>query len=197
MTFYFRPFPLISYRMPGTNNNILAMDITRRFSIANFVRNANVNFDEYQVQDGERPDIVAYDYYGDETLDWLVLLANEIQDPYYEWPLSNNDLQAMILQKYGTLSYAYQTNHHYEKIVREQQIVIENGLQRIIPEKKLIVDYQTYLTLPSFQRKAVSLYEFEVNQNEDRRQIYLIDLHYTQLIKEQHPYIFEEGYGLR
>jgi hypothetical protein len=197
MAFYFRPFPLISYRMPGTNNNILAMDITRRFSIANFVRNANVNFDEYQVQDGERPDIVAYDYYGDETLDWLVLLANEIQDPYYEWPLSNADLQAMILQKYGTLSYAYQTNHHYEKIVREQQIVIENGLQRIIPEKKLIVDYQTYLTLPSFQRKAVSLYEFEVNQNEDRRQIYLIDLHYTQLIKEQHPYIFEEGYGLR
>lgn len=197
MAFYFRPFPITRYRLPGTNNNILAMDITRRFSIANFVNNSNVNFDQYYVQDGERPDMIAHDYYGDQTLDWLVLLANEIQDPYYEWPLSNYDLNAMILQKYGTLSYAYQTVHHYERIVNPQQIVIENGIQRIIPEKKLIIDHTTYLTLPNDNRKIVSMYEYEVEENEKRRQINLIDLHYTQLIKEQHPHIFEEGYGLR
>lgn len=197
MAFYFRPFPLVPYRVPGTNRSILATDITRRFSVANFVRNARVNFDEYQIRDGERPDQVAYDYYGDQTLDWLILLTNEILDPYYEWPLSTNNFESMIIQKYGTLSYAYQTVHHYEKILQQQQIVIDNGFQRILPEKTVVVDQTTYSALPASTRKSVSIYEHEMNLNEQKRNIYLIDLHYTQLILEQHPYIFDEGVALR
>ena len=58
MAFYFRPFPTVSYRIPGTTKSVAATNITRRFSIANFINNTNVTFDEYYVQDGERPDSV-------------------------------------------------------------------------------------------------------------------------------------------
>jgi hypothetical protein len=203
MAFFFRPYPTISYRIPGTKKSIPVTDITRRFSVANFIRSVKVTFDEYYVQDGERPDIVAHGYYDDSTLDWLVMLTNEIQDPYYEWPLSYEQFNVMILQKYkglgtnisdtATYSYVNQTIHHYEQIIQEKKIISDYGQQRILEEKVLEVDYTTYSTLINSQRRAVSIYDYESKLNENRRHIYLLDLHYTQLIKEQHPYIFEEG----
>lgn len=207
MAFLFRPYPTISYRIPGTKTSIPVTDITRRFAVSNFIRNSKVTFDEYVVQDGERPDIIADGYYDDSTLDWLVLLTNEIIDPYYEWPLSYEQFNLMILQKYkgygvsntdkDTLSYVNQTNHHYEWIIQPKQIITDNGQQRILDEKVLVVDYITYATLIASERRAVSIYEYESKLNDDRRNIYLLDLHYTQLIKEQHPYIFEEGVYVR
>ena len=194
MAFFFRPYPTISYRIPGTTKSIGATNITRRFSVANFINNSKVTFDEYYVKDGERPDTVAYDYYDDPTMDWLILLTNEIHDPYFEWVMGYEEFNAYLKSKYGTLEYAYQTVHHYEKIVQTQKIVYEvDGTQRIIPEKTLVVDQTTYNTLTAAQRKTVTVYEHEVNLNEKNRLIYLLDMNYLQLIKEQHPYIFDEG----
>ena len=170
---------------------------SRRFSISNFLNNANVTFDEYYVQDGERPDIVAYDYYDDYTLDWLVLMTNEIHDPYYEWPLSYEQFNAYLKQKYGSVEYTYQTNHHYEKILQKNKVASDGVYQKIFTEKTLTVDYQTYITLAYEDRKSVSIFEYEQDLNEQRRHIYLLDLHYVHLIKDQHPYIFEEGQFVR
>lgn len=193
MALYFRPFPTTEYRVPGTNRSVFATDITRRFSVSNFLNSNKVSFDEYYLQDGDRPDTVAYEYYGDVTLDWLVLLANEIHDPYFEWFMSDEKFESYIVSKYGSLSYAYQTNHHYEWITQQQRIIVESGLQRILPEKTLIVDYTTYAALAANDRRSVTIYEYEKNKNEDNRHIYLIDLNYTYLIREQHPYIFDNN----
>jgi hypothetical protein len=205
--FLFRAHPTISYRIPGQTKSIATTDITRRFSVANFISNAAVTFDEYYIQDAERPDHVAYDYYDDYTLDWLVLMTNEIQDPYYEWPLSYEQFNKMIIQKYrglganesdnATLSYVNQTVHHYEKIIQKNSISSDGVQQRIYPEKTVIVDYTTYAALPVTDRKSVTVYEYEQDLNEERRHIYLLDLHYVHLIKDQHPYIFEESQFVR
>jgi hypothetical protein len=201
--FFFRAHPIIPYRIPGQTKGVAVTDITRRFSVANFISNANVTFDSYEVQDGERPDVVAYDYYDDYTLDWLVLLTNEIQDPYFEWPLSYEQFNNMILQKYrgkgvsnsdlDTLRYVNRTVHHYEKILQKSYTASDGVQFRIYPEKTLVIDYTTYLTLPDSDRKSVTIYEYEQELNDQRRQIYLLDLHFVHLIKDQHPYIFEEG----
>jgi hypothetical protein len=199
MALLFRPYPTISYRVPGTKRNIPVTDITRRFSLVNFLKNSRVNFDEYHVQDGETPQGVAYDYYGDVTLDWLVLFSNEIQDPYFDWPLSEENFKSYVEQKYGSLQAAFQTVHHYEWIIQKHQVINDQGTQRILPEKKLIVDYAKYVTLIADERKQVSTYEHELELNEAKRMIYLIDLNYTQLFIEQHPFIFDttEGSFLR
>ena len=207
MALYFTPFPTIPYRIPGTNRSIAATDITRRFAVRNFIFDARVAFDTYYVDDGERPDTVAKDYYQDPTLDWLVLLTNEIQDPYFEWPLGYEQFNKMVLQKYkgrgtsnsdlDTISYVNQTIHHYERIIQSYQTKTENGIQRIIPEKTLTVDYTTYLTLPAPNRRAVTIYEYEVKLNDYHRNIYLLDLNFVDTIREQHPYIFDEGSFIR
>lgn len=195
--FLFRPFPTVSYRVPNTKRTVAATNITKRFAITNFINNANVTFDEYFVQDGERPDTIAYDYYGDQTMDWLILLTNEIHDPYFEWVLSYEQFNNYIRQKYGSVEYAMKTTHHYEKILQEKKIIFDNGVQRIIPEKTLIVDYTTYASLAASSRKIVTIYDYENARNEKNRNIYLLDLNYLLLIKEQHPYIFDEGVVVR
>jgi hypothetical protein len=197
MAFFFRPYPTISYRIPGSKKSILATDISRRFSVANFIRNQKVTFDEYWIQDGERPDIIAKDYYDDPSLDWLVLLTNEIQDPYFEWPLSYDQFNSYLRQKYGSVEYTLRTNHHYEQIIQQKQMIRDYGEYKSIPEITLVVDKTTYLSLVASERKEVSIFEYENDLNEQRRNIYLIDLHYTYLIKEQHPYVFEEGVFVR
>jgi len=195
--FYFRPFPTVSYRIPGKNVSIPTLDISKRFSIANFINNAKVTFDEYYVKDGERPDTIAYDYYGDYTLDWLVLLTNEIHDVYFEWPMGYEQFHAYLKQKYGSVEYTQSTTHHYEQIIQQHQIVIDGADQRIIPEKTLVVDYTTFTTLIATERKEVTIYEYEEKINDNNRHIFLLDPIFLQVIKEQHPYIFGEGTYLR
>lgn len=54
----------------------------------------------YQVQDGERVDQIAQRVYGDENLWWMVLLFNDIQDPYTQWYMSDATLDEYITRKY-------------------------------------------------------------------------------------------------
>ena len=197
MAFFFRPYPTVRYRIPNTTKSVAVTDITRRFAINNFVNNAQVTFDEYFVQDGERPDIVATQYYGDQTLDWLVLLVNEIHDPYFQWVMSYEQFNSYLRHKYGSVEYALSTTHHYEQILQKAREFVDNGVQRIIPEKTLTIDYTTYVSLSASDRKIVTIYDHENELNENNRHIYLLDLNYTLLIKEQHPYIFDEGTSVR
>jgi len=188
---YFTPFPTISYKIPNSTKSIPVTDITRRFSVANFLNNSSVAFDTYFVQDGERADSVAYDYYNDVTMDWLILLVNEIHDPYFQWPLSYEEMDSYLRDKYGSIEVTQKTIHHYEKIIQQGYIQNDNGTQRVVPEKTLVIDETTYISLSDFERKIKTIYEYEVELNEDRRKIYLLDLNYLLIIKNQHPNIFD------
>ena len=204
--FYFRPFPTISYRIPKETKSIAVTNITKRFALTNFVNNAKVMMDEYFIQEGDRPDTIAYEYYNDQTLDWIILLTNEIHDPYFQWPLTDEKFKSFIAQKYddlarqnntSALAYAYSTVHHYEQILTSHSVINDNGIQRIVPNKSLVVDYDTYVSLVADERRQVSIYDFEFERNENNKHIYLLDPNYILLIKEQHPYIFDEGNYIR
>ena len=49
------------------------------------------NFEKYSVQGDERPDQVAYDFYGDSALDWVVLTTYNIVHVRDEWPMGQQD----------------------------------------------------------------------------------------------------------
>jgi hypothetical protein len=83
-------------------------------------------------------------------------------------------------------------------IVQKAYIQSDAGTQRVVPEKTLVVDYATFASLTDAERKygtaddgGISIYEYEQSVNDDRRKIYLLDLHYLTYIKEQHPHIFD------
>lgn len=94
MTKYFESFPIIEY------NGRRVKDITRR---NNFTRNVSNNpylYMPYTIQDGERAEDIAQFYYGSVDYIWLVYLANQIVDPYLEWPLDEYNFNQYLIKKY-------------------------------------------------------------------------------------------------
>lgn len=100
MNEYFSQFPIIQY------NGSPIIDVTNRVAILNKVFGDRYAFYPYTVKNGMRAEQVADKYYGDPNLVWLVYLSNNIIDPYYQWPMTDENLNAFIEKKYGSLSAA-------------------------------------------------------------------------------------------
>jgi len=89
-------------------------------------------FEKYQIQGDDRPDNVAYKVYGDETLDWVVLLSNNILNIQTEWPLPLSVFDEVLLSKYGSYQNLYSGIHHYETLeIRDSRgtVVLPSGLK--------------------------------------------------------------------
>jgi hypothetical protein len=94
MSDYFKLFPTTTY------DNRLVTDITRRPRIVEQLATDPYAILPYVVKEGERPEDVAYYYYGDQNKVWMVYLANNIVDPYIQWPLDDQNLYYTLLKKY-------------------------------------------------------------------------------------------------
>jgi hypothetical protein len=107
MNKYFAQFPTIQYGKDSLIN------ITNRVSILNQVFGDQYAFYLYQVKNGMRAEQVAEKYYGDPDLVWLVYLSNNIIDPYYQWPMSDEVFNAHIVSNYGSVDAARAKIAHY------------------------------------------------------------------------------------
>lgn len=134
---YFKQVPDFEY----INRNKDNLDISNYISVKNFFKRGKLRddifgnlsfFTKYKVIGDERPDNVAYKFYNDETLDWVILLSNNILNVQDEWPLSNSSIDKILLDKYGTYDNLYKGIHHYETVeVRDSSgfIVLKSGLK--------------------------------------------------------------------
>ena len=109
MSNYFSKFPEITY---GTK---VMRNLAVRVRLKNELTTQGVDFYNYTTRDTERPDTIAHDYYGDSSLAWLVMLANDIIDPYFDWALSSREFDAYIIDKYGSIDAAIAAVIHYKK----------------------------------------------------------------------------------
>lgn len=182
MKHYFEHFPIITYDMGMSGVVVSAVDISRRYTLREFLKTYTVIYEPYYVSGGERPDVVAQKYYGDAKLDWLVLIANDVFDPYFQWPMDHFQFIKHIKAKYGDLSTAHQTVHHYEWIL-VPATVVKDGLR--VDEKVVWIDETTYNATPENERRSVSLFDQEKIDNDKRKKLKLIHKQYsTQIIKE-------------
>ena len=110
---YFNKFPLMAYDVKGNEDYKLLPDILKRVKIRSGLRAGSFLFDTYDVSDGERPEDVAFQLYGDAELHWVILMTNNVTDRYYQWPLSQPQFQEHITDKYGAGNE--DAVHHYEK----------------------------------------------------------------------------------
>lgn len=96
---YFDKFPTLYYDLKGTKNFEVAVDILRRVRI-NYRQAETSMYGEYAVKEHDRPDTIADKLYGDSELHWIILLFNEIHNPYYEWPMTTSNLIQYCESKY-------------------------------------------------------------------------------------------------
>jgi len=107
---YFKKFPKIQYDVRGDGQFYTMTNLMRRIKFNDLVKNNIIAFDFYDVQDGDTPEIVAFYYYENVELHWLVLLANDITDVYSQWPMSVPKFEQYVYGKYEDINAI----HHYE-----------------------------------------------------------------------------------
>lgn len=201
MSNYFSYFPKTEHDLTNIGKKVQLTNIMRRFKIpSNLTMRSDVYY-EYDIQEGDRPDTVAEKYYGDSKYAWLVLHYTNIEDVHFDWPLSTYDFEEFIKGKYGSLTQAQSEVHEYRiylsklkdgvKVPAESE-VLPNG--DILKERVVVVDQQTYNSTPSnFRKASVSKYDYEVELNEQRRSIRLLDKRYLSQIRDEVEDILRNG----
>ena len=109
---YFSKFPLLTYDIKGDKVRKLLPDILRRVKLRATVKSGNMLFDKYDVKEGEKPEDVAFKWFGDPELHWVILMTNNVTDRYYQWPMSQPQFAEYLTDKYGAGNE--DGVHHYE-----------------------------------------------------------------------------------
>ena len=107
---YFSRFPMMIYDIKGNDNYKLLPDILRRVKQRSAIKQGQFVFDNYDVIDGEKPEDIAYKWFGDAQLHWVILMTNNVTNRYYDWPMNSVQFQAMLEDKYDNPDGI----HHYE-----------------------------------------------------------------------------------
>lgn len=195
--FYFDTLPKII--TPDENGNaIILTNLIARARLIEQLQNNPMLFYEYAIQEGDTPEIVAEKYYGDPYRYWIVLLSNELLNPLWDWPLSEQMFLDYINTKYKTdaeaenqtpFEYTNTTVYQYQKIVTTKNF--ESGVENITTlsinqtEYNALTPSSTNYNLldggcnVTIAKQIITLYDYEKNLNEDRTQIKLLNSAYV------------------
>jgi len=203
MAEFFSKYPKILY------NKLLVTDILTRVALREKYTNKVQLYYEYNMQDGDTPEIIAAKYYGDPELNWIVLFMNEIIDPVYDFALSYNNFITYLDKKYGELglplnmsgsTYA-KANLNPAPFSYQLEIISTDLDSGVIATNKMFIDEASYLgqntSNPVFNfgstdgenityvKSKVYIYDYEYELNEKKRTIKLLQKRYVpQIIAE-------------
>ena len=195
---YFRQLPSFEYvsRLPDSKigDYIEVKNIFKKGRIRPDIFENVVFFEKYKIIGDDRPDNVAYELYDDSTLDWVVLLSNNIVNIQTEWPLTQASFDTYLKEKYGSgfnteeeiYNNIYNGVHHYEtaEIKNSQSVVIvPAGLQ--VPSTYSVSYYDYFIDQQiDIGNIAVPVtnYEYEEKLENDKRNIYVLKSRYLNIV---------------
>lgn len=125
---YFSQFPKIYYDFPQDSTSTtlqILTDITQNVRVRKEVLENITLYDEYDMQEGETPEIVAEKFYGNPEYHWIIMLVNQRYNYLQDFPMTSYELDQYIVDTYG-VDGQYQI-HHYEKndIVTPARVILK------------------------------------------------------------------------
>lgn len=179
---YFKELPDVSYPSPLSDRRsdreyITIKNLFRRVKLRDDLVNQVTAFEKYEVRQGERPDIVAEEYYDNQDLDWLVLISNNITNVRDQWPLSDNELYNYAVEKYGVEGLSQVAYHETTEV--------KDDLGRLIFPAGIRVDSDFTIPNPDIfdttlnPVRSISNYEAESRLNDEKRSIVLLRKNYV------------------
>ena len=187
---YFRNIPDFEY----VNRTKDGQFISNYTQVKNFFKKGKIRedlfqdltvFEKYSIRGDDRPDNVANEIYGDPTLDWVVLLSNNIVNIYNEWPLSQQAFEAYVLDKYKTLAKLDEVHHYESNEVKDSSgvIIFPKGVRvsaaQSVSYFEPLSDEQVTVNPVS---KAITNYQYEQSVNDKKRRIFLIKPIYLNVV---------------
>ncbi len=195
---YFKELPNILYQSPLLHKNsstdfISIKNLFRRAKLYDYLGNNVSIFNKFVIGDGDRPDTIAESLYNDSSLDYVVVLVAGITNINHEWPLQDFQVYDYALQKYGSESKMFE-DHHYETfeikddkgrqilppdLIVDKDFKIDGSALRFNSTYTLISeagntqldDKNEYTVSTDNIARAVSNFEYEISENEKKREI--------------------------
>lgn len=211
MANYFGKFPSTLYTLSTDDETLqseAATDITKRLGINRQMINDNMVFVNYTIRDMDTPENIAHRYYGDSEKHWIVLMANGIIDPQFDWPMDDKTLVKHIENKYvqyantsiGQTGYQW-ANQNIESYYRAETKTTDANAISVTSYYRISKDdydslnasaesYQVGIednkTLTvKVEKLTRTYYEYELKLNEDKRRIKLLDkVHVPELMTQ-------------
>ena len=207
MSNYFKRIPNIDYvsRLPNAKigDYMKVKNLFKRGTLRDDIFQDLAVFTKYEISNDDRPDNVAFNFYGDSNLDWLVLLCNNIINIQSEWPMSQKSFDNYLIGKYtesgdsdtDTYDRIYNGVRHYEtkQIKNSNDVeILAEGLTvspdytltyydwlvsgYVILSKAANETYNTSLLTP------ITNYQYEEKIEDDKRNIFLLKPLYVSLV---------------
>ena len=164
---YFNAIPFIYYDSKGQGDYKEVTNLLRRVALRTKVRTNVLFFDTYDVKEGETPEIIAHKLYGDPELHWVILLINDITDRYHQWPMSTPQFLAFINDKYDNVDDV----HHYT--IAQSSGDTDTKIEVYKNSALYTGDSDFYASA-----STVTNFEYEENQQDEKRKIRLLDPKY-------------------
>jgi hypothetical protein len=190
MSSYFQRVPDFNYvsRLPDSKigDYIRVKNLFKKGKLREDIFQNLVFFEKYKIVGDDRPDNVAFEIYDDSSLDWLVLLSNNVLNVQSEWPLPQTDFDRFVLDKYGDYDTLYNGIHHYEtEEVKNRQgvTIVPAGLQVDSSYSVSYYDFFTDLQVTTGNLAIpVTNYEYEEKVENDKRNIFILKPRYLNIV---------------
>lgn len=150
-------------------------NLYRRVSVRDDLAKYIFAYDDYVVQDGERPDTISELFYGTPEYDWVIILCNRYTNLYEDWPMDTTSFEDYVERKYGTKLYDV-VQYRTDEIVDSKQNVL-------IPRGTVVNSNFTYTTYEGVTYGQGSIqpysnYDIEQEINEKKRFIKVLKNQY-------------------
>jgi len=191
---YFDTLPKIIYIDSTGNSKVMTNLLARSSVIPQLLKDPSLYY-TYDIQEGDTPEIIAHKYYGDSYRYWIVLFANQLLDPQWDWPMNYSTFEQYLADKYPSINI-YSEIEYYEKIIIQYNVNTQTTYTN-----KIKINQSTYNSLPVTQtetytlptgpvsvtteRNAVNIYDYELNLNESKRNIRILNANYVDLMETQ------------
>jgi len=187
---YFRHVPNFDYvsRLPDRqyiNDYLQTKNLFKRVKLSDEIFGDLNFFGKTIIKTNERPDNVAFRVYDDESLDWLILLSNNIINYESEWPMDQISFDNYILNKYGSYENMYNV-HHYETqeiLDGNNNLILKKGLE--VPQDFSMTYYDSSIGQEMIANNitdVITNLEYEEKIQEDKQSIFMLKPQYLSVI---------------
>lgn len=206
MANYFNKFPTLFYSFDDFKTTERVTNIISRYALETELKENSSVYYNYEVRDGDTPEILASKLYNNPERHWIVMMMNDIVDVNYDWPLDYKTLNIYIDNKYKEnanssvdgdgLIWAKANIQSYYKV---ETITLPDQVKQI---QKFEIDANTYantvvtlgvqLTLSDNTvvvidntKETLSYYNYELEYNETKRKIKLMRPEYVPQLEQE------------
>jgi hypothetical protein len=211
MANYFSKYPSIYYSFDDYRTSEYITNILSRFSLEKSLKENTSVFYNYDIRDGDTPEIIASKLYGSSERHWMVLAMNDIVDPLYDWPLQYETLIAFVDEKYmaaansntagAGLTWSRGNIQSYYRVetttmpgniidVKEYELDANTYANTVISLNNSVTLSDNTVVIFDTTKATKTYYEHEFELNEQKRKIKLIKAEFVSALETELEQVF-------